>query len=312
MTLHRLLYKPIFLPSGEVKFVKKTSLEYQIVIVDEISMAPKNMMDLLARFPVHIICCGDPAQLPPVSKENDNHLLDNPDIFLDEIMRQEAESEIIQLSMLIREGKPIPKMNGQEVQVLDRAELNIGMLLWADQVLTATNKMRFLVNQQSRQALGLEGPPQEGDKVICTRNYWEEEGNNGRILVNGTIGYLKNIKETKVNFPKFTKIKSISTLHADIENNYNIFSNLIIDKNMITTEEPALDNKQKYILAKKYSDLIPKEFVYGYAITTHRAQGSEWAKVLIIEENFPFDKEEHKRWLYTAVTRATSKLVLVR
>ena len=35
-------------------------------------------------------------------------------------------------------------------------------------------------------------------------------------------------------------------------------------------------------------------------------------KVLVIEEKFPFPKEEHARWLYTAVTRAASRLVLVR
>ena len=54
------------------------------------------------------------------------------------------------------------------------------------------------------------------------------------------------------------------------------------------------------------------EFTYGYAVTTHKAQGSEWDKVLILEEKFPFEKEEHARWLYTAVTRASEKLVLVR
>ena len=39
--------------------------------------------------------CGDPGQLPPINKDEDNHLLDNPHIFLDENMRQEAENEII-------------------------------------------------------------------------------------------------------------------------------------------------------------------------------------------------------------------------
>ena len=51
---------------------------------------------------------------------------------------------------------------------------------------------------------------------------------------------------------------------------------------------------------------------YGYAITCHKAQGSEWNKILVVEENYPFDKVEHARWLYTAVTRASEKLVLVR
>ena len=56
----------------------------------------------------------------------------------------------------------------------------------------------------------------------------------------------------------------------------------------------------------------PLEFNYGYAITAHRAQGSEWDKVLVFEERFPFSDEEHRRWLYTACTRPSQKLVLVR
>ena len=43
-----------------------------------------------------------------------------------------------------------------------------------------------------------------------------------------------------------------------------------------------------------------------------KVNGSEWDKVLILEEDFPFDKEEHKKWLYTAITRASQKLVLVK
>jgi exodeoxyribonuclease-5 len=65
-------------------------------------------------------------------------------------------------------------------------------------------------------------------------------------------------------------------------------------------------------LKPKYGEIVPKEVAYGYAITCHKAQGSEWDKVLVLEESFPFDKEEHKRWLYTACTRASDKLILVR
>lgn len=35
-------------------------------------------------------------------------------------------------------------------------------------------------------------------------------------------------------------------------------------------------------------------------------------KVVVLEENFPFDSTEHARWLYTAVTRASQKLVLIK
>ena len=57
---------------------------------------------------------------------------------------------------------------------------------------------------------------------------------------------------------------------------------------------------------------VMEEFTYAYAITTHKAQGSEWDKVVVLEEGFPFDKTEHARWLYTALTRAEEKAVIIR
>ena len=87
-----------------------------------------------------------------------------------------------------------------------------------------------------------------------------------------------------------------------------------MDLNMMLTGDCSLDWRDKYKLGKnrKTQHLVPKEFVYGYAITGHKAQGSEWDKVTVLEEKFPFDKNEHARWLYTACTRAADKLVLIQ
>ena len=94
-----------------------------------------------------------------------------------------------------------------------------------------------------------------------------------------------------------------------------MFDNVEMDKHMIMTGEKCCDWKTSYKLGKlkeRYGEIIPKEFAYAYAITCHKSQGSEWDKVLVLEEKFPFDKVEHARWLYTAATRASNKLVLVR
>ena len=87
----------------------------------------------------------------------------------------------------------------------------------------------------------------------------------------------------------------------------------MIDYKALTTGTKALTPKQEFQMNRslKLPD-APFEFAYGYAITCHRAQGSEWDKIMVIEENFPFDREEHKRWLYTACTRAAEKLVVVK
>ena len=319
ITLHKLLYKSIPKESGGFVRIPNPSIPYKIVVVDEVSMAPKTLMDLLFKHDVYVICLGDPFQLPPVDKKEDNHLLDAPHIFLDEIMRQAQESEIIQLSMAIRENRPIEAFQGKEVQILNKEELNTGMLTWADQILVATNATRVSINTQMRKLLNFGEQPQDGDKIICLRNYWDCFSDNEEPLVYGTIGILKDSFLTKRYLPSIVKstdgLSHINLIVGDfISDSGMYFHSLEMDKKMIDTGEFSLDWKTVYQLNRnpKTRDIPPLEFTYGYAITCHKAQGSEWDKVLVIEEKFPFDKIEHARWLYTAVTRSSEKLVLVR
>ena len=318
-TLHKLLYESIPLPNGSFIRKPKRFLGYKIIVVDEVSMAPKTLMDLLFTHNVYVICLGDPGQLPPIDKDEDNHLLDHPHIFLDEIMRQAQESEIIRLTMKIRNNEPIDYYNGTEVKIIPYTNLNTGVLQWGDQILTATNAKRQMINNQMRSLQGRTGAPQDGDKMICLRNYWEDFSMNGDPLINGTIGILENSFQTWVNVPKIvqSKIQKFDVLMGDLHitdtnDNYPMTD---MDLKMILTGEKCCDWKLSYRLGKlrpKYGDIVPKEFTYAYAITVHKAQGSEWNNVVVLEENFPFNKEEHIKWLYTACTRASEKLVLVR
>ena len=319
MTMHRLLYESIPKPAGGYFHKPKPRLDYDIIVVDEISMVPKQLIDQLFKHRVYVICLGDPFQLPPIDKDEDNHLLDNPHIFLDEIMRQEESSEIIQLTMKIRNKEPLELFKGNEVQVLPKASLNSGMLLWGDQIITATNAMRTSINNQVRTLLGKGKDPEDGDKIICLRNYWEDFNDQGDPLVNGTIGILTNSFQTNVQIPAFaargSDIKSFDVLVGDFVANESIYGMTDIDRHMLLTGEKCCDWRLSYKLGKmrqRIGDIVPKEFAYGYAITAHKAQGSEWDRILVIEENFPFNKEEHARWLYTAATRAVNKLVILR
>ena len=313
-TLHKLLYD--FFPKSTGGFLKipKLTLDYKIIVVDEVSMAPKTLMELLFNHNVYVICLGDPGQLPPIEKEEDNHLLDHPHVFLDEIMRQAQESEIIRLTMKIRNHEPIHYFCGKEIQIIPYNQLNTGILQWGDQILTATNLKRQSINNTMRTLSGREGPPIDGDKLICLRNYWEDFSENGNALINGSIGILNNSFQTWVDLPRFmkSKIKKFNVLMGDliIPEIDDIYSVVNMDYQMIITGEKCCDWKTSYRL-KKYN-IVPKEFAYAYAITCHKAQGSEWNNVVVLEENFPFDKEEHCKWLYTACTRASEKLVLIR
>ena len=318
-TLHRLLYEHIPRPAGGFFRKPKPFIDYDVIVVDEVSMAPKSLMELLFKHKVYVICLGDPFQLPPIDKDEDNHLLDNPHIFLDEIMRQEEDSEIIQLTMKIRNQESIDYFNGNEIKIIPYSDLNTGVLQWGDQILTATNAKRRAINNQMRALQGRTGEPVDGDKIICLRNYWDDSSLNGDALINGTIGILQNSFRTWREIPRFIQndIRKFDVLVGDLvvpETN-DVYEMTEMDRQMIITGEKCCDWRLSYKLGKlrpKYGEIVPKEFTYAYAITTHKSQGSEWDKVVVLEENFPFDKNEHARWLYTACTRASEKLVLVR
>lgn len=319
MTLHRLLYDSIPRPGGGFFRKPKMSLEYDIVVVDEISLAPKSMIDMLLKHKVFCIFIGDNFQLPQIDKTEAHDYLEHPDIFLSTIMRQAAESEIIQLTMKIRNGENIPFMQGNEVMVVPKKELVTGHLLWADQIICATNKTRIELNNQTRQLLGYDGLPQTGDRMICLRNYWEDISDSGYgSLVNGTTGIIQNPFETWVEAPRYVKMKNHKMpviQGAFIADDGETYSSINMDKHMIEVEEPFLDWRESYALGRlkmRIGDIIPRQFTYGYSITGWKAQGSEWDKVLAIEENFPFDKNEHAKFLYTIATRASKKLVLLR
>ena len=318
MTLHRLLYDSIPRQGGGFIRIPKKQLDYDIVVVDEVSMVHKTMVDMLLAHRVYILFLGDPGQLPQIDKKEAHNLLDRPHVFLDEVMRQAAESEIIQLTMKIRNGEDIPFMHGKEVIVVPKAELVTGHLTWADIIICATNKTRHNMNRQKRELLGYSGALQTGERIIVKRNYWEDCDEDGNALVNGTIGTVTNPYESFVRIPSYVKndrrdLPLVGCIFTpDGGKSFDTFE---IDKDYLLKEEPCVDWRVSYQLGKlkpKIGDILPKQATYGYALTCHAAQGSEFDKVLVIEESFPFDKIEHQRWLYTAATRAAEKLVLVR
>lgn len=315
MTTHRLLYQSVPRNDGTFYHKIKRPLEYRydLIVVDEISMLPKEMWELLLSHKIHVICLGDPFQLPPIGE--DNGVLAKPHIFLDEIMRQEEESEIIRLTMDIREGKPLELFRGNEVQVIDQKDIIGGMYGWADQILVAKNLTRRTINNQMRKMLfGTEDTtPIEGDKVICLRNDWEHPSAAGDIAVNGTIGTLSNIRyayNNPVLNPRMTA-DFLPETYTDEDVEYSphdlYFRDINMDYKLLTTGEETVTKENFKTFPKIWR---PQVFDYAYAITTHKAQGSEYDKVLVFEEYLKGG--DHARWLYTAATRAKKKLVLVR
>ena len=333
MTAHKLLYRARLMPNGTYKFLPRSREEIReeqikVVVVDEVSMLPKKIWDLLCQNDFYILACGDPEQLPPIAdvkgEDPNNHVLDHPHIFLDEIMRQAQESEIIRLSMHIRENKPIfifPVKN-EEVMIFKKEDMTDSMLAWADQILCATKFTKNNLNNRVRTFYGFPKTPQVGDKIINLHNEWETLSTNNNPLTNGIIGTICEDFEVKdyeysgyVNTGKYSgpsfKIPILYIIMTGDEENEK-FYDLSIDYNELLTGNPSLTGEQQYRIMRTKTLINPLHFNYGYAITVWKAQGSEWDKVLLLSEpSWPRDPDLCRKYLYTGVTRASKKLVLV-
>jgi exodeoxyribonuclease-5 len=298
-TAHRLLYHTKELPDGTFKHTPRKCPEspLKLIVVDEISMLEKSQWDILMKWGIHVICLGDPFQLPPINE--DNGILQHPHIFLDEIMRQAQDSEIIRLSMDVREGKYLSYFKGKDVRIVPKDNIADKLLVSADMVLCGKNATRFSLNNRIRHAYwgdGYTDEPINGDKCICLKNQWSVGD-----LVNGSIGTISNIRKEDTFF---LKPKMIANFDTDCD---DWFVDLSMDYKLFTEGKPTV-NQDNWKMYPK--EIRPMEFDYAYAVTVHKAQGSEYKKVVLFNEYLGRDKEQWQRWLYTGITRSSDKLVI--
>ena len=297
-TAHKLLYHTTELPDGTFKHTPKLKPDKQLklIVVDEVSMLEKEQWNILMGWGIHVICLGDPFQLPPIGE--DNGVLQHSHIFLDEVMRQAQDSEIIRLSMDIRAGKPLALFKGKDVRIVPKDTISDRLISTADIVLCGKNATRYYLNQRIRRVVWGEqykDEPIEGDKIICLKNYW-----NKGDLANGLIGKIDCITKNS-DFILKTK------LMADFETDDDYFGNLSMDYQLFVDGKPLV-NQDNWKMYPK--EIRPMEFDYAYSITVHKSQGSEYGKVVLFNEYLGRDREQYLRWLYTGVTRSSEKLVI--
>ncbi len=298
-TLHSLLYEPVLSRSGEISaWNRKEKLEFDLIIVDEASMLTEEIWRDLASFHLPVLAVGDHGQLPPVGEKF--NLLAEPDLVLTKIHRQAAESPIIQVATLARTHGAIPiksfgpgveKFDSQSSDAQPRIDQFFSTYLPGTLFLAGLNRTRVGINQAIRQAQWREAEnPEIGDVVICQKN------NRRKGIYNGMMGQISGLN----GVPDCDG--SCQLLEATIED----FSGDQIYHGSIARE--VFHQKEKG------EQKFPKDvalFDYGYALTVHKAQGSQAPKVIVIEErNRHMSDEDWARWLYTAVTRAEKELYL--
>ena len=268
-----------------------------IVIVDESSMVTTKMRDDFERHGAKVLFVGDEGQLPPIG--SNPWFIEYPaDARLVEVQRQAAESPIIRLSMDIRNGSVDPKQyQMDDCKLTSKGNVDPKEWLKFDQILVGMNKTRQKVNRFFRKQLGYKGQlPMAGEKLICLKND-----------LKGDVPFINGVIFNSISDSESSEDFSIASA-MDIR-----YEGRDIIEQMFYT----------YHCARHYDfNLVeePREFRnglleldYAYAITVHKSQGSEWDSVLLADDGFQrSDAEFRKRWLYTAVTRAKNKLLLVQ
>lgn len=287
-TIHSLIYKPCTIKDNngieKVIFIKKhredLPMDISLIVVDEASMVGEQLKVDLESFGIPVFYIGDHGQLPPVSKDQINLML-NPNYRLETIHRQALDNPIIYVANLARLGKRIQYgVFGTKVQKITDSKVTLELMNKATQMLCGKNRTRTSLNQQMRQGRGMKiGLPVPTDKLICLKN------NNENGLVNGMTGECLSFN------PKTSRLSFRN------DEGYE-WMEVVVDENIFVGMEP-----------KKYNKEI-EQFDYGYAITVHKSQGSQFDKVLLFEE-YLGNGDDHKKWLYTGITRAVDKLIIV-
>jgi exodeoxyribonuclease-5 len=282
-TIHSLIYDPEEDVRGQTVFILKPFIDFDYIFIDEGSMTNAVLYADLLSFGIPLLFVGDIGQLEPIG--DDPKLMTNPDITLTEIHRQAADSPIIQFAHALRRGQlffpPVPgKLE------FGNYDLFVDKLDEADQVICGFNKERHNINAAFRDSMDF--PAKEilcpGDKIICLKN----DKNFG--IFNGLIGWVERIERIGGR-----------TAIVDVKDEMGIVHHCL-----------PMDTRQ-FGVDKIPFEQVDKELTlwdYGYCVTCHKSQGSEWDTVLVLEQ--VHQNWDRKRWTYTAATRAAKRLIYCR
>jgi exodeoxyribonuclease-5 len=290
-TIHALIYRATEADDGAPKFKLNAdgpASRAGLIVIDECSMVDAELGRDLMSFGKPILVLGDPAQLPPV-KGGGFFTEVEPDIMLTHIHRQAQNDPIIRLSEEVRNGGKLAYGQYGESRIIRRSEIEPGAVLGVDQVLVGLNRTRRLYNQRIRELLDIKEPlPVAGDRLVCLRN------DRVKGLINGGLWRVHTLQAMRKEFVRMTLKSEDEAGRASAK--------VAVLRQFFEGGEAEIPYPQR-----RESD----EFDFGYALTVHKAQGSQWEDVMLFDESYAFG-EHRNRWLYTGLTRAAKRLTLVR
>ncbi len=318
-TIHSWLYtlkETSVLDESTNKFKKKHKFVYRgispaiyrLICIDEASMVPNHMLQDILRSGIKVLVCGDLNQLPPVN-DNPAFLYNGEVHYLSKIMRQAEGSAIVELSRKILNGVDLIPGDYGEVVVLTQSDFNKYMnqiISSNDIVICGLNSTRDNLNNLIRtDILGKHGTlPKLGEKIICRKNNWTIDV-DGINLANGLCGTVKSNPDIS-NFNKggIFEIDFTPDLFP-----YITFSNIKCDYKYLMA-----DSKTRREMKTFNSPLYRpngEKFEFGYCITTHLSQGSQYKKGVYLQEFMMGGRDINIHLNYTGLTRFREFCVFV-
>jgi len=287
-TIHRKIYS--WDDSSQEFYLKPLNeFPYHVLIIDEASMISLELFEDLCNYNVPIIAVGDPGQLPPISK-NDMNLVENPDVLLNRIHRQAEGNPIIELATAIRNQHLAFSFNTYDygttslLRITDDAKDIGSMIATSDVIICTRNATRCDINDVKRKQLKRKTELDPGEKIIFLQNNPNLQVYNGQTA---TVLALLN---------------RLSNEEIVVELRFDDGSKRTLPITTRFISQTKLDWNE--IRHYRHIGIID----YAYALTCHKAQGSEWDSVGIIREPISFSGWDQPRWDYTAVTRASKTL----
>jgi exodeoxyribonuclease-5 len=318
-TIHSLIYKPVtkwdkqlkcFVITGWTLKDPDAEVFYDIIIIDEGSMVSQQLWDDLLKMGRTMIVMGDHGQLPPVG--DSFSLMKDTDYKLTKIHRQALNSPIIQMSQFVRDYGYIPsnRIFSNEVFKLswkDPRCKNLWENISIDEnliVLCAFNATRVSLNDRIRKMLNYQVDdliPGPNERIVCLQN------DRNRGIMNGQIGTVLWLMPENHDLYRITI--AVDEFPDPIE---CAVSKECFGQVTYTTYDKSKKKKKQmdYVSDKGISPV--NYFDFGYAMSVHKSQGSEWDRVILFEQRTKhWDDEYYGRWLYTAITRAREKLFII-
>jgi exodeoxyribonuclease-5 len=306
-TIHSLIYEAIVdEATGAIReWRRREHLDCQLLVVDEASMVTDEMLADLASYGVPILAVGDHGQLPPVGSRGS--LMQHPVLRLEQIHRQARDNPIIELSARIRAGEDPTALTFADprVRVIRRDAGTAVLAEWLPEpaaaadtiVLCRFNATRVALNEAVRRELGF-APALlcPGDRVVCLRN----ERFGGVLVANGMRGVVHTVDVAAAD-PRVP-----ASIHFADE---GFALDAQVSRHQFAQERTFAEFTEVPFEAHGWRE-VGMLFDYGYALTVHKAQGSQFRRAIVFRERGGGGETE-RRWLYTAVTRASEELVLV-